>query len=115
MPTNWLYIVAATGLALLGNAISLLWATDESKYSIWLLLTVLISPLVFLSFGLAASRSGLAVAAGTIDSLLTIGTIAVGLVLFREWNGLSPYQYLGLALAVAGIFLMLTPVPQRGG
>lgn len=103
---TWVYIISAASVALLANSISAIWAKQENKFTIWLLLLVLISPFVFVMFGLAVTKLGLTVSSATIDSLLTISTIFVGIVVFKEWGVLSPYQLIGIALSVAGIILM---------
>ncbi|HLC66048.1 MAG TPA: hypothetical protein VJK52_00230 [Candidatus Nanoarchaeia archaeon] len=103
----WLYIAIAVLIAVLGNSISAVWAKGDDKLSIWLIAVLLISPLVFISFGLVTSRLGLAVTSGVIDSLLTVSTIAVGLILFQEWHKISSLQYFGMGLALLGIFLMI--------
>jgi multidrug transporter EmrE-like cation transporter len=110
----WFYIILAVALALLGNALSAMWASGEDRFSVWLWLTLLVSPLVFISFGLVTSKVGLSIAAGTVDALLTIATIGVGLFLFQERSTVSPVQCVGIALAVLGIFLMLFfPKPEH--
>ena len=68
---------------------------------------LLLSPLVFITFGLVTAKLGVAIGSGVIDSLLVLTTVAVGLIVFREWDKISALQYLGMALALAGVFLML--------
>lgn len=102
----WLYIIGAIFIAVTANSISTIWAGKENKFTIWLLMLILISPFVFISFGLVTSKIGLALTSGTIDSLLTVSTILVGLFIFKEWGTLNLYQYSGMALAVLGIILM---------
>jgi multidrug transporter EmrE-like cation transporter len=102
----WFYIIVAVLIALAANSISTIWAGKENKFTIWLLLLLIISPLVFITFGIATSKIGLVISSGTIDALLTISTILVGLFIFNEWNTLSIYQYIGVAFSVAGIILM---------
>lgn len=103
---KWFYVIGAVSVAVLANSISAIWASKESKFTIWLLPLIIISPIVFITFGLVTSKLGLTISAGTIDSLLVISTILVGLFLFNEWNTMSPYQYVGISLAVAGIIFM---------
>jgi multidrug transporter EmrE-like cation transporter len=113
---TWFYVALAVGVATLGNSVSSLWATGESKLSVWLWATLAISPFVFLSFGLVVSKVGVAVAAGTVDALLTLVTMMAGTVLFREWHRLSAVQYVGMVLALAGIVLMLSgQTPKHSG
>ena len=103
----WLYIFLAVSVAVLANSISVIWATEKgSKFSMWLLLLVIISPFVFITFGLVTSKLGLSMSSAIVDSLLTIATILVGLFLFKEWGSVSTYQYIGMLLAVSGIILM---------
>lgn len=93
-------------IALVANSISAIWASGESKLSLWLIALILISPLVFITFGLTTERIGVTVSSGTIDALLTIGTIAVGLIAFKEWDTLTAYQYAGIILTIVGIILL---------
>ena len=110
---DWYLLVAAVAVAAMGNAASAHWANQPHKLSIWLLAIVLLAPLVFITFGLVAARTGLAVAAGTVDLSLTLVTFVIGLVAFGEWNRVSTAQYVGMALAVAGIGLLLF-FPKHG-
>lgn len=103
---TWLYIALAVAIALTANAISTVWAKGDDKFTLWLLALIVISPLVFITFGLVTARTGLVVSSGTIDSLLTISTILLALFVFQEWSAVSPYQYVGIACTVTGIFLM---------
>ncbi len=105
--STWIFIIGAVAIAVLGNTLGTVWAKGDDRLSFWLLGVILVSPLVFITFGLVTSRLGLAVASAVIDTLLTVSTIAVGLVIFREWNKLSPLQYVGMILALAGVFLMV--------
>lgn len=104
---TWGYIIVAVLIALLANYISTIWATKESKFtSVWFLALVLISPLVFITFGLVTSRVGLTVTSGTVDALLTISTIIVGLFVLNEWSTFNMYQFFGIILSLLGIILM---------
>ncbi len=103
----WFYIIGAVVVAVSANSISAIWASKENKFAtVWFLLLLIVSPLVFITFGLVTNKLGLAVTSGTVDSLLTVSTIAVGLFLFKEWGSVSLYQYVGMAFAVMGIILM---------
>jgi hypothetical protein len=105
---TWLYIAVAVATGVVANAVSAAWARGASRYSWQFFTMLLISPFVFISFGLVTARlGGLAIGSGVLDSLLTLGTIVVGLFLYQEWRAVSMVQYLGMALALAGVFLML--------
>src|SRR3989344_7075312 len=98
----WFYIIIAVAIALLANSTSAIWAGKENKFtSPWFLALLVISPFVFITFGLVTSKLGLAISSATIDSLLTASTILVGLFLFGELNSLSWYQYTGMFLAIS--------------
>ncbi len=102
----WGYIIIAVLVALAANSIATVWAGKDNKFTVWLLLLVVISPLVFITFGLVTAKVGLVVGSGTIDSLLTISTILVGLILFRGWGSLTATQGLGIVFTIAGVILM---------
>lgn len=103
----WIYIIGAVGIAVTANTLAAIWAGQENKWwSLWLLAIIVISPLVFIAFGLVAEKVGLSVGAGTLDSLLVLGTILVGLIFFGEWGTLSVYQNIGLVSTVLGIILL---------
>lgn len=107
--SSWVYVGLAVAVAVAANAISTKWAMQwgghGSVMNMWFIPMLLISPLVFVTFGWAASRLGLAVGSATIDSLLTVATVVFGLIFFQEWRILSVQQYAGLALVLAGIAL----------
>jgi len=103
---TWIYILIAVGVALFANYIAASWGAREDKMSLLLLGIILVSPLVFITFGLATARIGVAIASGTIDALLTVSTVVLGLLVFGEWSKISYYQYAGLLLVFMGIVLM---------
>lgn len=101
-----MYVLITVGIAVLANYVAATWGAKEDKWSLLLLALILISPLVFITFGLVSARIGVAIASGTIDSLLTVSTVLLGLVVFAEWNKISFYQYLGLLFVLVGIVLL---------
>jgi len=94
-------------VAVSANSISAIWAKQDSKFSPWLWAVVLISPLVFITYGLVTTRIGVALASSVIDSLMIIGSIMVGLFLFKEWDKILGLQYLGIGLALLGVLLII--------
>lgn len=102
-----LAIIGSVGIAALADSVSVLWVKGESKISIYLLFLFFLGPLVFITFGLVTTKSGLAIASGVVNSLLVLSSISVGLFIFGEWSRISILQYIGMGLAVAGIALML--------
>ena len=104
---NILYILVAVGIAVSANSISAVWAKQENRLSPWLLAVILVSPLVFITYGLVTSKIGVALASSVIDSLMIVGSIIVGLFLFKEWDKIIGLQYLGMGLAVLGVLLII--------
>lgn len=103
---TWAYIIGALLVAVLANAVSAIWASKPHWANPWLVAIILLGPLVFITFGLVASRVGVALGSASLDSLLTISTIVVGLIFFGEWSKVNVYQYIGIALIVAGIIFV---------
>ncbi|OHA95642.1 MAG: hypothetical protein A3C62_01635 [Candidatus Zambryskibacteria bacterium RIFCSPHIGHO2_02_FULL_39_16] len=104
---TWFFILSAVLVALSANSISAVWASKEEKFStIWFLALLIVSPLVFITFGLVTSKLGLSMTSAIVDSLLTISTILVGLFIFGEWSNVSMYQLVGILLSISGIVLM---------
>ncbi|MDB5204491.1 MAG: hypothetical protein JWP09_519 [Candidatus Taylorbacteria bacterium] len=103
----WFLIAIAVAVAVAGNSVASIWANKEDKWtSPWFFLLLLVSPLVFITFGLVTPKLGLAGTSGVIDTLLTVSTIVIGLFFFGEWSTLTLYKGLGLLLCVSGIILM---------
>ncbi len=103
----WVYILVSLIIAVSANSISAIWARGEDKYTLWLLAVIIISPFVFITYGLTTSKLGVTISSGVIDSLLTVTTVAVGLFIFQEWSKISLFQYVGIVFALSGVFLML--------
>lgn len=106
--TTYLLIFGAVAIALLANSVSAIWAAGDSKFSLWLVAVLLISPLVFISFGLLTTKLGVSITSGTIDSLLTVSTVLVGLIAFGEWHKISIWQGFGLVLVLTGMYMLLS-------
>lgn len=105
---SWIYIIVTVGVALAANALAAKWGTEAQSNWLnpWLWPMLAISPLVFITFGLTASRTGLALGAANVDSMLTVVTVIFGLIVLREWKMLSLAQYGGLLFVLVGIALL---------
>lgn len=114
--TPWMismgYVILAVAVAATTNAVSAKWGEQVSTTwnTPWLWLMLALSPFVFITFGLASGRMGLALGSANVDSLLTVVTIMIGLIVFREWRALSMYQYIGVGLIIVGI--VFTQIPR---
>lgn len=104
---EWLFVVLAVGLAATADALATIWANGDKKMSLTFFSLVVISPLVFITFGLITTRIGLAVTSGVVNSLLVLTSISIGLLAFGDWHRVTSFQLLGMGLSVIGIFLML--------
>ena len=101
----WFAILLCAGLSTLTDTTSTYFWEKQSTV---LFLTVLIlSPAVFFAFGYVGSRFGLSIASSLTNSLIVIGPILVGLFLRAEWKTIAPIQYIGMALIVVGITLVM--------
>jgi len=91
-------------LSTLTDTLGTLW-WEKKDLSI-LLGTILLSPLVFLSFGYVGRHFGLAMASSLTNTLIVAGPILVGLIFRQEIRRLTPSQMIGMTLLVAGITLL---------
>ena len=100
----WAAVLLCALLSTLTDTLGTLW-WEKKDLSI-LLGTVLLSPLVFLSFGYVGRHFGLAMASSLTNTLIVVGPILVGLILRQEIRRLTMPQMIGMALLVAGITLL---------
>ena len=91
-------------LSTLTDTLGTLW-WEKKDLSI-LLVTVFLSPLVFLSFGYVGRHFGLAMASSLTNTLIVAGPILVGLIFRQEIRRLSLSQMIGMTLLVAGITVL---------
>ena len=95
----------SAGVALLFVTANVL--TKKSLDTGWGWLTIVVSVIAiaaFASFRILCKSYGLAVASGVVDALLTIFTILIALIVFKE--SLNVKQYIGLALLIVGLQLV---------
>lgn len=108
---KYLLIAITVIIAASTNSVSAIWAKNfvqgSDKTFLWLMIMLIMSPLVFISFGLVSEKVGLSIAAGTVDAALTISTILIGLFIFGEWNKLSVPQYIGLVMIIVALVLLV--------
>ena len=100
-------IIIAVAIAASADFVATIWANSQNKFSIYLGLIFVLGPLVFFSFGLVTTKTGLAMASGIVNSLLVLTSILIGLFYFGEWEKISSGQLIGIFFAFIGILLML--------
>lgn len=97
-----LLLMSSTIVFVLCDALAANWGKSKSTAS--LLLVVLVSPLCYILFGIINKHQSLATSAAVINMLALVGTILVGVIVFRE--GLTPRQMVGISFAFFAIFLL---------
>lgn len=101
----WVIIVINVVLSTTADTVStIMWERRSWQH---LVIMVLISPLVFGTFGYVASCFGLSIAASIINSLVVVGPVTVGLVFRSEWKGMHCQVYLGMVCVIIGITLIV--------
>lgn len=106
-PVDFALIFSAAILASLADTIGAVWSRSPRFDSWWFALLCLISPAVFAVFGYVTSRLGMAITSAIVNSLIALLSIGIGLVAFGDWQRVTGLQYVGMALSLAGMGLML--------
>ena len=100
----WTAVLVCTLLSTLTDTLGTLWW--ERKQTSLLIATILLSPLVFLSFGYIGSHFGLARASSLTNTLIVAGPILVGLTFRHELRQLAIPQVFGMGFILVGITLL---------
>ncbi len=71
----------------------------------WYLLAVLVplATCVFILFGYIGSKLGLSLASCLTNSLIVIGPVVVGLIIFKESKHMNPIMYVFMGMILLGI------------
>jgi multidrug transporter EmrE-like cation transporter len=97
-----LLVLSSTAVFILCDALAANWGKNKSTAS--LILVVLVSPICYLLFGMLNEHKSLATSSAVINILALVGTILVGVIVFRE--GLLPRQMFGISFAFFAILLL---------
>ncbi|MBP9773124.1 MAG: hypothetical protein KBD00_00660 [Candidatus Peribacteraceae bacterium] len=100
---QWFFIIGATGLFILSDALAANWAKNDSPVSIALLLAL--APLGYIFFGYLNKIRSLSVSSGLVNMFLLIGTILVGVFIFND--SITVKQIIGLCFAFVAVFLLI--------
>jgi multidrug transporter EmrE-like cation transporter len=100
----WFIVIICALLTTLTDTLGTLWW--EKKQTIVLLVTLLLAPIAFLSFGYVGCHFGLARASSLTNSLIVVGPILVGVLFRQELQQLSLMQKIGVGLIVTGIAML---------
>lgn len=106
-PNGWAWVAVFVCVVLSTAADAL--STQCWKKQSWPLgvAVIVISPFVFFAFGYVGHRYGLSIASSLTNSLIVIGPILVGLILFSEWKKMNAPLCIGMALIVIGITVIV--------
>ena len=100
----WTAVLVCTLLSTLTDTLGTIWW--ERKQTSVLIATILLSPLVFLSFGYIGSHFGLARASSLTNTLIVAGPILIGITFRHELRQLALPQVFGMGFILIGITLL---------
>ena len=100
----WIAVLVCTLLSTLTDTLGTIWW--ERKQTSVLIATILLSPLVFLSFGYIGSHFGLARASSLTNTLIVAGPILIGITFRHELRQLTLPQVFGMGFILIGITLL---------
>ena len=100
----WTAVLVCTLLSTLTDTLGTIWW--ERKQTSVLIATILLSPLVFLSFGYIGSHFGLARASSLTNTLIVAGPILIGITFRHELRQLALPQIIGMGFILVGITLL---------
>ncbi len=100
----WSSVIVCAALSTLTDTLGTIWW--EKKQTSILVATILLSPVVFLSFGYVGSHFGLARASSLTNTLIVAGPILVGLIFRQELRQLCLPHVIGMGFIVTGITLL---------
>ena len=100
----WIAVLVCTLLSTLTDTLGTIWW--ERKQTSVLIATILLSPLVFLSFGYIGSHFGLARASSLTNTLIVAGPILIGITFRHELRQLALPQIIGMGFILVGITLL---------
>ena len=100
----WIAVLVCTLLSTLTDTLGTIWW--ERKQTSILIATILLSPLVFLSFGYIGSHFGLARASSLTNTLIVAGPILIGITFRHELRQLALPQIIGMGFILVGITLL---------
>ncbi|MEQ1953303.1 hypothetical protein ABMA59_18005 [Mesorhizobium sp. CN2-181] len=98
----WALMLVCAGLFIVCDSFSAHWGKTGSTKS--LMAFVALSPLSYFVFAFINRSIDLAVAGALVNTLIVVGAVLVGVVVFEE--ELSRLQYLGIGLALASVTLL---------
>jgi hypothetical protein len=107
----WLFVVLCVILSTAADTVStIMW---ERKSRSYLVVMLVLAPMVFATFGYIGSHFGLSIASSLTNSLIVIGPITIGLIFREEWKNMPWQVYVGMAMIVIGITIVVVFRPEK--
>lgn len=98
----WSLVAASAGLFILCDGLSAHWGKTANTTSI--VLAISLSPLSYLFFAALNQRADLAVAGALVNTVVVLGAIVVGILVFGEQP--SRTQIVGIGMAIGAVTLL---------
>jgi multidrug transporter EmrE-like cation transporter len=99
---QWLIIVLSASLFVFCDYLSTNWARTNNMNSI--VLVFVLGPIAYILFGLLTRIKSVSISSGIVNMFLLIGTILVGIFIFKDHLDIK--QIFGLILALIAVILM---------
>ena len=98
----WSVVLVCAGMFILCDGLSAHWGKTGNGRS--LAIVMLLSPLSYSAFAFINTRLNLAVTGALVNTIVVVGAVLVGALVFGE--ELSSMQYVGIALALVSVTLL---------
>jgi multidrug transporter EmrE-like cation transporter len=98
----WSAVLLCAGMFILCDGLSAHWGKTGNGRS--LAIVMLLSPLSYSAFAFINTKMNLAMTGALVNTIVVVGAVLVGVIVFKE--ELSAMQYLGIVLAVASVTLL---------
>ena len=98
----WCVVFVCAGLFILCDGLSAHWGKTGNGRS--LAIVMLLSPLSYSAFAFINTKMDLAVTGALVNTIVVVGAVLVGVIVFKE--ELSSMQYVGIALALVSVTLL---------
>lgn len=99
---RWAFVIFSASLFIASDSFSAKWGKSGSLWALGLMF--ILAPMGYLMFGLLNRNTTLSVSSGLVNMMLLIGTVLIGIFVFKD--ELTTRQTAGLVLAFVALGLM---------
>lgn len=99
---QWTLILISASAFVLCDYLSANWGKNNSVVSLFIMFSI--APIAYVLFGILNRTKSLSVSSGLVNMLLLIGTILVGIFIFKDQLNIK--QIIGLIFAITAIGLL---------